>query len=429
MGRLQTLFSGCHGSWSFLGAHPMSDEIRVTVMRYADRPHLVLMYRDPVSGKRKTKSAGTAKEKQAWKAAAAWEEELRAGPHCPPSKVTWAAFRKRYEEEHLASLSKMGRNTALFHLRQLEKHLNPDRLCKLNASALSTFQTRLRATGIRETSIASSLRAVKAALSWGVSMGMLATMPKIIMPKGAKGRKMKGGALVGEQFDRLLAAVPKVRPKDSAEWVRYLTGLWLSGLRLGESVVLSWDANALFAVDLSGRRPRFRIKGGAQKSGQDELTPMTPDFAEFLLRTPESQRRGRVFRLNQDGGSIPLDLHHVGQVVAKIGKKAGVVVNAVDGKTASAHDLRRTFGTRWARKVMPAVLQRLMRHANVQTTMQFYVDLNVDAMADELWANHPAESGEGPAGNIPGNIGPESAEGDGSPDDATPSVESDSYPK
>jgi integrase len=405
----------------------MTDEIRVTVLRYPDRENLVLAYIDPVSGKRKTQSAGTSNEKDAWKAAAAWEEELRAGPHCPPSKVTWEAFRKRYEEEHLASLTKMTRESARFHLRQLEKHLDPDRLCKVNASALSTFQTKLRATGIRETSIASSLRAVKAALSWGVSVGMLAAMPKINMPKGAKGRKMKGGALVGEQFDRMTAAVPKVRPKDSAEWVRYLTGLWLSGLRLGESVAFSWDADAPFAVDLSGRRPRFRIRGGAQKSGQDELTPMTPDFAEFLLRTPEGQRRGRVFRLNQDGGSIPLDLHHVGQLVAAIGKKAGIIVNAVDAKTASAHDLRRTFGSRWAKRVMPAVLRKLMRHANVQTTMQYYVDLDVDEMADDLWAKHPATpSPAADQSNILGNIGPESGEPAEGPDAATLSVERDS---
>ena len=82
----------------------MNDEIRVAVMRYADRENLILVYVDPISGKRKTKSARTSNEKDAWKAAAAWEEELRAGPHCPPSKVTWAAFRKRYEEEYLASL-------------------------------------------------------------------------------------------------------------------------------------------------------------------------------------------------------------------------------------------------------------------------------------------------------------------------------------
>ncbi len=42
----------------------MSDgEIKVTVIRYPDRANLVLCYIDPVSGKRKTKSAGQSNEK------------------------------------------------------------------------------------------------------------------------------------------------------------------------------------------------------------------------------------------------------------------------------------------------------------------------------------------------------------------------------
>jgi integrase len=395
----------------------MNDEIRVTVMQYTDRPNLVLAYVDPISGKRKTKSAGTSNEKAAWKAAATWEEELRAGPHCPPSKVTWAAFRERYEAEHLASLAEKSREIAGLALNVLERHLDPDRLAKIDGSALSKLQAAMRKPRtvkrdgeeitlppIKETSVATYLRAIKAALRWARRVGLLTKVPEIDMPRGAKGRKMKGGALVGEQFERLLAAVPKIRPKDAAEWQRYLTGLWLSGLRLGESVALSWNADATFAVDLSGRRPRFRIKGTAQKSGRDELLPMTPDFAEFLLRTPEAQRRGRVFKLNQGGGNLPLAAHHVGEIVTRIGEKSRVVVNPVDGKTASAHDLRRSFGTRWAKRVMPAVLQRLMRHASIQTTMTHYIDLDVDDMADDLWARHPAEGTAAGSGNISGNI-------------------------
>ena len=128
----------------------------------------------------------------------------------------------------------------------VETPLDPDRLVKVNAAALSKLQAKLRRAtgGIKETTIASVLRHVRAALGWAVSVGMLAAVPKVNMPKGAKGRKMKGGAVVGEQFDRMIAAVPKVRPKDAAEWVRYLTGLWLSGLRLQESVTLSWEADS-----------------------------------------------------------------------------------------------------------------------------------------------------------------------------------------
>jgi integrase len=239
------------------------------------------------------------------------------------------------------------------------------------------------------------MRHIQAALGGAVSVGLLASVPKIVMPKGSKGRRMKGGALVGEQFDRMLLAVPKVRPHDSDEWVKYLRGLWLSGLRLRESVALSWDDDAEFAIDLSSKRPRFRIKGSAQKSGQDELLPMTPDFAQFILRTPESERVGPVFKLIATDTQTRLTAHSVGKLVSEIGEAAGVVVNAVDHKTASAHDLRRSFATRWAKRVAPAILQKLMRHASIQTTMGFYVDLDVDDMADELWANHPAsENGD-----------------------------------
>ncbi len=381
----------------------MSEEIRVSVVRYPDRANLVLCYVDPVSGKRKTKSAGTSNEKAAWKAAAAWEEELRAGPHCPPSKVTWQQFRERYEAEHLANLKPKTRESASNALDAVERHLNPDLLRKVTASALSTFATKLRKPRtvkrgdkevtrppIKETTVANVLRHVKAALSWGVTVGLLASVPKVAMPKGAKGRKMKGGALVGEQFDRMLAAIPKVRPKDAPEWQRYLTGLWLSGLRLQESITLSWEAESPFAVDLTGRRPRFRIKGSDQKNGNDQLLPLTPDFAEFLLQTPEGQRHGRVFKLNEVETGSPITAHSVGQLVTKIGETARIVVNAVEGKTASAHDLRRTFASRWAKRVAPAILQKLMRHASIQTTMGYYVDLDVDEMADDLWANHPA---------------------------------------
>jgi integrase len=209
-----------------------------------------------------------------------------------------------------------------------------------------------------------------------------------------------------EEFERMLAAVRKVRSHDARDWKRYLTGLWLSGLRLEESLILSWDEEAPFSVDLSGKHPRFRILGEAQKSGRDELLPMTPDFAEFLLATSKRKRHGPVFPLLTHRGKVPFVDRQVGRVVSRIGEKAGVVVSKAEGKFASAHDLRRAFGTRWARRVMPAVLQRLMRHASIQTTMGYYVDLDADELAAELWSKHPTTG----VGNTFGNNGPTDVE-------------------
>ena len=41
--------------------------------------------------------------------------------------------------------------------------------------------------------------------------------------------------------------------------------------------------------------------------------------------------------------------------------------------------------------VCPAVLQRLARHANIATTMGYYVSLGLDEIGADLWANHSRE--------------------------------------
>ena len=54
-------------------------------------------------------------------------------------------------------------------------------------------------------------------------------------------------------------------------------------------------------------------------------------------------------------------------------------------KFASAHDLRRSFGERWAMRVLPQVLQEMMRHESIETTMRYYVGQNAERTADALW--------------------------------------------
>ena len=52
--------------------------------------------------------------------------------------------------------------------------------------------------------------------------------------------------------------------------------------------------------------------------------------------------------------------------------------------------------------------------------MGYYVDLDVDEMADELWANHPATAAIKPgASNISGNICPDSAKNEENPTNAS----------
>jgi len=103
-------------------------------------------------------------------------------------------------------------------------------------------------------------------------------------------------------------------------------------------------------------------------------------------------RRGPVFAIVGRAGH-QMSVKAVGRIVSAIGERAGIVVNGETGKHASAHDLRRSFGTRWSRRVMPAVLRKLMRHSHIETTMRYYVDIEAGELAAELWRDEkPAKA-------------------------------------
>jgi hypothetical protein len=98
---------------------------------------------------------------------------------------------------------------------------------------------------------------------------------------------------------------------------------------------------------------------------------LTPDLAQWLLQTPEEDRHGPVFTLTGLQTRKPITGKRINRIITRIGEKAGVVVTretrwvseaVKDPKTgkdtgqrrrvqrevpkyASAHDLRRAFGT------------------------------------------------------------------------------------
>lgn len=368
----------------------MSDqEIVVRVAKYPDRPHYMMRFVDPVTGQQRARSTRTTHRREAEREAAKWEKELREGKYRPPSRISWSDFRDRFEREKGAGLAENSLNCTITAFNHLERLINPKQLSSLTSSVLSQFQAKLREEGMKDTTTATHLRHLRAALSWAVSMELLAKVPKIHMPAKARGRTlMRGRPVTSPEFGTMLTQVSEVRPNDSEAWTFHLNGLWLSGLRLDESLQLSWHPDALFAVDLTGRRPRFRIYAEAEKGRKDRLLPMTPDFAEFLLTVPETDRTGFVFKLVGICTGKQMTSARAGRVISDIGERAEVLVNEAENKFATAHDLRRSFGTRWASRVKPATLQLLMRHKSIETTMKYYVSQDSDEIADELWAEY-----------------------------------------
>jgi hypothetical protein len=150
-----------------------------------------------------------------------------------------------------------------------------------------------------------------------------------------------------------------------------------AGRALSESLELWWDNDAKLQVVKSGRDLMLRIPSNLEKGNKDRLLPIAPEFAEFLSRTPEEERHGRVFQLQpQKVRGERLTADRVTRIVSKIGAAAKVVVDKARNKFATAHDLRRSFGERWAERVMPQVLMELMRHGSIDTTLKYYVGKN-----------------------------------------------------
>ncbi len=410
-----------------------SNGITVRVVEFSDRTHFQMQYRDPLTGRKVTRSTGVERTNRqrdrdaAQQEAGKWQAELRDGRYSAPSKTTWADFRERYEAEVLSSLAETTDKKVAGVFNSVEAILNPARLIDLTASRLSGYQAKLRENGAADSTIKGHLAHLGAALNWAKRMGLLVAVPTIEMPRRAKGSKiMKGRPITGEEFDRMMDKVAVVvaplsddeKAGDTAPdralvatWKHYLRGLWTSGLRLAESLELCWDRDDKLCIDLTGKRPMLRIPAALEKGNQDRLLPIAPEFAELLLETPADDRMGFVFKPGTRRHSKRLSVVTVGRTVSAIGEKAGVKVNT-DQKTAavkfaSAHDLRRSFGERWASRVMPQVLMELMRHESIDTTMKYYVGRNAQATADVLWQAHEAQKAI--AGNTSGNSGQKTA--------------------
>lgn len=324
------------------------------------------------------RTSGTASEKEARRAAYQFEVELNAGRVALGQRISWADFCVRYERERLAGLAHKtwaAWNTARNHVNALLGWLWLD---EANAQSLSSFVGLLRTSGIAESSITTHIRSIRSALNWAAEVHLLPMRIAFSPPKrGRKDTQMRSRPLSPVEFLTLCCMIPSVRPDDAPDWERMLMGVWLSGLRLSEVSLFSWGESTPIAVDLSGRHPRFRIWAEGEKGRKNRYLPMTPDFAAWLLQTPQELRYGRVFKMAcTESGNI-------GKVVGRIGKAAGIVVNE-EGKHATIHDLRRSFGTRWASRVKPSILMLLMRHKNIATTMNFYVAHDADDVADDL---------------------------------------------
>ncbi len=352
----------------------MSDKrVTVWVQEFKDRKSLVLQWIDPLSGRRKSKSAGTSNAKEAEQARADLEYELNHGKYQEGSNISWERFRESFESEHLVGLREQTRIKYGFVLDVFEEIIDPKKLRNVNERVISRFVQGMRARkcsggkiGLSPHTIKGYLIHLKAVLGWAVKQKLLPSLPAF---PAIKVPKKKPQPISTDDFERLLAVAPDDR------WRAFLLCGWWGGLRLSEASHLHWEpSETLPWIDLENNR--IVLPAVFAKSAEDQWIPLHPILREGLEALPCNDRK--VFPFQSEKTKKPLTRSGITNRVLAFAKKAGVKL--------SMHKLRKGFGCRVAKQLGKggaAMLHELMRHSSMQVTMDYYASVD-DALQDAI---------------------------------------------
>ena len=237
------------------------DEINVIVVNRGRR-YLYLRDTDPVTGQKVERSSGTASKREATKRAGEWQAELRSGTAGKSSRIRWDAFREAYEDHVATTLAEKSSQLVFSSFNVIERTMRPDNIRRITTAWVTTFQKRLLEQGRSPATVESHCRHLKAAMNWAKAQGWLPAVPEFPKLKRAKSSKlMKGRPITGEEFERVIDAAGRtMKSRQADSFVFLLRGLWLSGLRLGEALNLTWDEwSDGIRVDTSGEYVVLRI--------------------------------------------------------------------------------------------------------------------------------------------------------------------------
>jgi integrase len=360
-----------------------AQRIRVWVQHFQDRANLVLQWIDPTTGARRSESADTSDPKLAEQKRADLEADLNAGRYRPKrrskkaaadGRLTWAAFRQLFEAQYAPECRPCSRTLFRQTFDLFERLSQPRWLDAITVRTISAFHAALRSATLRGKkkpgyapgAVKMYLGYLHASLAWALEQELLASVPrfpKVHVPK------RKPRPVPAEVVERLLAAA-------AAEDVQMKTFLlcgWLAGMRRAETFALEWqETTSAPYLDLD--RDRIIFPAEFSKSHREEWVPLDPQLRSAIEALPSADSRtGRVFRLRSLRYNRPVTLAGVGAGIERLAMQAGVKL--------TMHSLRKGFGSRYAGKVPAQVLQKLMRHANIQLTMDYYA--NVDDAVEE----------------------------------------------
>jgi hypothetical protein len=198
------------------GNHHTPKRITVWVQRFKDRPALMLQWIDPDTGKRKTRSAETADEKEAEAKRVDLESDLNNNRYQEASRMTWGRFRELFEAEYLPGVRPGTRRWYHSTLDKLEQLCKPKQVRSVTSRTVSAFVAALRQlpvrgkVGMQASTIQVHLKYLHGVLTWARGQKLLPEMPTF---QTVKVPRKKPQPVPAETFERLIekAEDPQLR--------------------------------------------------------------------------------------------------------------------------------------------------------------------------------------------------------------------------
>jgi len=238
---------------------------------------------------------------------------------------------------------------------------------RIDHRLLRGFLVELNGSGLKKSSVARYLAAVRSFLRFLVRQEVLATNPARAL-RAPRARRPLPVHLAEEEVARLVDAAPT--PRDTA----ILETLYGGGLRVAELVGLDRD-------DLDLRRGVARVRGKGRK---ERLAPLGGSAVRalkaYLQARPRSQDPRPVF-LNRRGARLTTRSVH--RLLRECALRAGV-----DPRT-TPHTLRHSFATHLLdRGADLREVQELLGHKNIATT-QIYTHVSLERLRKVYESAHP----------------------------------------
>lgn len=149
----------------------------------------------------------------------------------------------------------------------------------------------------------------------------------------------------------------KTKENDNILYYRFIKFLRESGFRRNEALNLKWE-------DISFERKIIDVWN--QKENRFDVFPLLKKLEKLLLSFRKDS--GPVFPIS------PRALVFFPRMIKKLKLPPKYTIKS----------LRSTFGSNMAKKVLPYKLMKLMRHKNIQTTMKYYILVELEGIIDEI---------------------------------------------